>query len=523
MVSVPIKANSVAVTMSAPSSIESNQSFNVVVGVNNATNLEGLTSKLSYDASKLQLVESAGLNGFSATVGANIVLDSASAKSGNVNLVQLTFKALGGFAVGESTTISISGVFAFANEAEVSGNNVSRTITMAAPKSTNNFLSSLSTNVGTINFNKNTNNYTLIVAHNVTSATISATAEDAKATVSGTGAKNLAVYSNNIPIRVTAENGAVRTYNVNLVRRDADGLAGPLSKNNNLSSLVVDGCDIDFNKDVLQYKCEVENLVDSVVIVATAEDSKASVNIDQVESLKVGNNEIKITVMAESEDKKVYIVNVNRSGNLPTISQEELRNALENLPGDEIAILEDGRLSEASLRLIKERGITLFVNHVDENNQTRYIWKFSGKDLTTISEVKTRVEFDNETLSIIDELTNHAKGLLVSFEANPNLPEHTEVGIYVGDRYEDGTVVQVYYHNKNENKLELKFTDLIVEEGYVWLPIVHTSDYFITVANLNDEALGYNPWLIVTIGLSAILIGLIGYIVKIELDKRKVN
>lgn len=397
------------------------------------------------------------------------------------------------------------------------------TVTVTNPPATNNFLSSLSTNVGTINFNKNTNNYTLIVAHNVTSATISATAEDAKATVSGTGAKNLAVYSNNIPIRVTAENGAVRTYNVNLVRRDADGLAGPLSKNNNLSSLVVDGCDIDFNKDVLQYKCEVENLVDSVVIVATAEDSKASVNIDQVESLKVGNNEIKITVMAESEDKKVYVVNVNRSGNLPTISQEELRNALENLPGDEIAILEDGRLSEASLRLIKEHGITLFVNHVDENNQTRYIWKFSGKDLTTISEVKTRVEFDNETLSIIDELTNYAKGLLVSFEANPNLPEHTEVGIYVGDRYEDGTVVQVYYHNKNENKLELKFTDLIVEEGYVWLPIVHTSDYFITVANLNDEALGYNPWLIVTIGLSAILIGLIGYIVKIELDKRKVN
>lgn len=423
-------------------------------------------------------------------------------------------------------TITVTFDVSDAQENSISVAAKTETVTVTnppAPKSTNNFLSSLTTNVGTINFNKNTNNYTLIVAHNVTSATISATAEDAKATVSGAGAKNLAVYSNNIPIRVTAENGAVRTYNVNLVRRDADGLAGPLSKNNNLSTLVVDGCDIDFNTDVLQYKCEVENLVDSVVIVATAEDSKASVNIDQVKSLKVGNNEIKITVTAESEDKKVYVVNINRSGTLPTISQEELRNALENLPGDEIVILEDGRLSEASLRLIKEHGITLFVNHVDESNQTRYIWKFSGKDLTTISEVKTRVEFDNETLSIIDELTNHAKGLLVSFEANPNLPEHTEVGIYVGDRYEDGTVVQVYYHNKNENKLELKFTDLIVEEGYVWLPIVHTSDYFITVANLNDEALGYNPWLIVTIGLSAILIGLIGYIVKIELDKRKVN
>ena len=509
--------------MSAPNSIGSGQSFNVVVGVSNVTNIEGLTAKLSYDGGKLQLVESTGLNGFTATIGTSIVLDTASPRSGNINLLQLTFKATGSFAVGESTTVSISGISAFANEAEVGGNNVSRTITMSAPKSTNNFLSSLSTNVGTINFNKNTNNYTLIVNHNVTSATINATAEDSKASVTGAGAKNLAVYSNNFPIRVTAENGAVRTYNVNLVRRDADGLAGPLSKNNNLSSLVVDGCEIDFNKDVLQYKCEVENLVDSVVIVATAEDSKASVNIQQIDSLKVGNNEIKITVTAESEDQKVYIVNVNRSGNLATITQDELKGALEHLPGDEIAMLEDGRVSEASLRLIQDYGKTLYVNHVDENNQIRYVWKFSGKELTTISEVKTHVEFDNETLSAIDGLTNHTKGLLVSFEANPNLPEHTEVGIYVGDRYEDGTLVQVYYHNRNEDKLELRFTDLVVEEGFVWLPVTHTSDYFVTVAKFVEPENDNNLWMITTLGLSALVIALLGYIIKTQLDKSKVK
>ena len=84
---VPVQANSVTLTMSAPASIEANQQFNVVVGVSNTTNIAGLTATLNYDSSKLQLVSSTGQSGFAATVGTSIVLDTATPVSGSVNLV----------------------------------------------------------------------------------------------------------------------------------------------------------------------------------------------------------------------------------------------------------------------------------------------------------------------------------------------------------------------------------------------------------------------------------------------------
>ena len=146
--------------------------------------------------------------------------------------------------------------------------------------STNNNLASLSTNVGTINFNKNTTSYTIVVNNDVTNATISASLEDSTASLNGTGTKALEIYSNNIQIQVTAENGSVKTYTINIVRRDEKGLTGPLSKNNDLASLVVEGCLINFSKNVLEYNCEVDNLIENVLITAKAEDSKASVVIE---------------------------------------------------------------------------------------------------------------------------------------------------------------------------------------------------------------------------------------------------
>jgi hypothetical protein len=103
----------------------------------------------------------------------------------------VTFKAKAAFAVGESTQVGISNVVGSDGTADISAAGSSVTIKMEAPKSTNNFLSSLSINQGTINFNKTTTSYTVIVNNDITSVVLNATAEDPKATVSGTGTKNL--------------------------------------------------------------------------------------------------------------------------------------------------------------------------------------------------------------------------------------------------------------------------------------------------------------------------------------------
>lgn len=69
-------------------------------------------------------------------------------------------------------------------------------------------------------FSRFTTQYDIIVANSVESIKISATAMDGKATIAGTGKKSLNVGSNTFEIRVTAGNGSVRTYTLNVVRKE---------------------------------------------------------------------------------------------------------------------------------------------------------------------------------------------------------------------------------------------------------------------------------------------------------------
>lgn len=73
-------------------------------------------------------------------------------------------------------------------------------------------------------FSKFTTQYDLIVPHTVESIKISAAAVDGKAVISGTGKKMLQVGSNLFEIRVTANNGAVRTYTLMVVRKAANDI-----------------------------------------------------------------------------------------------------------------------------------------------------------------------------------------------------------------------------------------------------------------------------------------------------------
>lgn len=67
-------------------------------------------------------------------------------------------------------------------------------------------------------FDKYVTSYSLIVPYETSSITITATQLDQKATVSGTGSKSLSVGKNQLEIKVKAENGAIRTYTLNVVR-----------------------------------------------------------------------------------------------------------------------------------------------------------------------------------------------------------------------------------------------------------------------------------------------------------------
>ncbi len=91
---------------------------------------------------------------------------------------------------------------------------------VAETKSKNNRLKSLSVSGYAIspNFEAKTTNYSLTVPSNVSSVTINAARASVKATLSGTGAVTLARGNNRKDVTVTAENGAVKTYTLNITR-----------------------------------------------------------------------------------------------------------------------------------------------------------------------------------------------------------------------------------------------------------------------------------------------------------------
>ena len=81
-------------------------------------------------------------------------------------------------------------------------------------------------------FNSATTEYSCTVKNNISSVTVNATATSSKAKVRGLGTKDLTVGKNTLPIRVIAEDGSEKIYNINVTRKvGATSLKNEIMKN----------------------------------------------------------------------------------------------------------------------------------------------------------------------------------------------------------------------------------------------------------------------------------------------------
>ena len=115
--------------------------------------------------------------------------------------------------------VSYSGDITDANGStkDVSGS-VTINVVAARPKSSNNYLKSLSVEgaVITPEFNKDTLEYSVVLEPGTEKAVINAEKEDGYASVSGTGEKDVVEGDNRFEVVVTSETGSSRTYIVNI-------------------------------------------------------------------------------------------------------------------------------------------------------------------------------------------------------------------------------------------------------------------------------------------------------------------
>lgn len=186
-------------------------------------------------------------------------------------------------------------------------------------------LKSLSVTGGSLSFSSSVTDYDVEIPSDYT-GTVSVEYER-----NYSGAKVVSTPSNlsNIPvvagsttdviIEVTAENGvAKKTYKIKLTKKKGVSL----SSNANLSSITVSDGSLSpsFSSSETSYFVNVGKDVSSITVNATAEDSKANVNITPSSpvALEAGKTKlITIKVTAEDGTPKDYTVSVRRAGDLP--------------------------------------------------------------------------------------------------------------------------------------------------------------------------------------------------------------
>ncbi|NOV04746.1 cadherin-like beta sandwich domain-containing protein [Paenibacillus planticolens] len=192
-------------------------------------------------------------------------------------------------------------------------------------------LSNLAVSAGSLApvFKADTTGYTVNVANNVSSISVTPSASDAVAVirVNGTtsvsgatyGPLNLAVGANKIEIEVTPQSGAAKTYTITVNRENV-----VLPTSTDLSNLAVSAGSLApvFTADTTGYTVNVANNVSSISVTPSAADAGAVIRVNGTTSvsgatygplnLAVGANKIKIEVTPQSGASKTYTITVNR-------------------------------------------------------------------------------------------------------------------------------------------------------------------------------------------------------------------
>ena len=175
------------------------------------------------------------------------------------------------------------------------------------------YLSSLAVAGTYLRFDKKTFNYSITVGYETVTLPVYAFGESSKATVTIEGNLNLAVGNNTISITVT-NNGKTRLYTITVIRKE-DGLG--VSDDTTLGTLTVQGYNINFKSDVLDYVIKIKH-EKTLVITATPNSNRSDVYMYGNNDL-TGFSTVRIKVIAEDGDTKIYSIDIRKDAYNKTI------------------------------------------------------------------------------------------------------------------------------------------------------------------------------------------------------------
>lgn len=194
-------------------------------------------------------------------------------------------------------------------------------------KSNNNYLRSLKVDKGTLTpaFSREREDYTIEFPEDFDYSTleninVSATVENNKAKINGTGNITVKEGENVIEINVMAEDQTVRTYRITFIKPEIIEQSDLRLRNLTIKAIDEDEKSEDvelqpkFDAEVFDYKLEVKDNIEKLQIDTEVEREDIIVTVEGADKLHSGKNLIKITLTSPTDEnvKSVYQITVNK-------------------------------------------------------------------------------------------------------------------------------------------------------------------------------------------------------------------
>lgn len=377
-----VDAYAASVTLSGPGTVRAGNTIqlNIVIAEAGRNAIEGT---FSYDSSQVALNSvTTALSGWKVETNGNTIMaydeNMTNPTKANSVVATATFTVKNTVTTGANVKISLNNTAVAASSASYDIGTVTYSVVIAKPLSGVNTLSTLKVDGCNLSpaFNADTTTYNAgEVDFAVSTLNVTATPTEGTAKVAISG-NTLAVGNNTITVAVAAENGSVKYYQINVIRKQDPNYVA--SSNADVSQIIVSRGKISpsFQSDVTDYVVYVpyEEVGSRFEVSGSAIDSKATgVQSGVIEALAEGNNTTKLVCTAEDGTTKEYNVTVvvmpEYNGQIPAIGDNDVEEPTTEEPTTEEATTKPSE--EASEGLTTEPEATTAANGDNEGDKSR--------------------------------------------------------------------------------------------------------------------------------------------------------
>ena len=257
------------------------------------------------------------------------------------------------------------------------------------------------------------------------------------------------------------------------------------SNNSNLKELSVDGYKLE-KVDDNNYTLSVLNDISNINIKAQAEDSKANITGIGNHELKIGENNIEIIVTSEAgTQNKINIKVIRKDG----YYLEDLDKVLNDnkIKDINIIIKNDSKIDSSNLEKIKKSKKTVNLNYFNEEKKLIYSFIIDGKKIKKCNDLLLNIIYSFDSKNKMMKLSNYADGIFLNIKDIKNISDAVKIKLYVGDKYNNKDLVNVYSYVNSNKTLGLLEKKVKVTDGYVLFRLDKSDNYLITMSTILDS------------------------------------